>query len=322
MDILNKSYKRKNATDSDVFIIDKIDGDFVVFTNGARCKQDTLLNDFVDVTLNENISTDITPNAETFFNTPAVDDTLLQQLEKIHTNPNATITPSNRLQESVSLDDNKQYEKVSPNGFVNGLTDEQSNETIPQVKSNRLPEWDVFDNVKLSEEIEITVPFKIKLPRPEKIDILNDMFKTSFTAYLSKKYINENIINNSAKLQMMIQKSIEDWMNTELSNIPKKKQPKRSKHTKVEPVIDIKPTVNINNTSRQVDTNDNASTFFGINNQGPKWDGNIKKLFVISSDEQYNAVKNEYIKLKDNNSNNPDIDRYEDMLQTYEDQLK
>lgn len=312
MDILNKSYKRNGATDSDVFVVDKIDGDFVVFTNGARCKQETLLNDFTEIQITNGTEESV-PNAETFFNTPSVDDTLLQQLEKIHTNPNTTVAPSEKLQESVSLDNTQS----KANSFATRLTDEPEN--TPVVKSNRLPEWDVFDNVKLSEEIEITVPFKIKLPRAEKIDILNDMFKTSFTSYLAKKYINENIVNNSAKLQIMIQKSIEEWIDSELGNTKKKKQPKRAKPVKQEVSKDVQPVA-----SAAADkSTDNAATFFGVNlHHGPKWNGDIKNLFFINSEEQYNAVKNEFIRLKDNNSKNPDIDRYEDMLQTYEEQIK
>ena len=326
--ILNKSYIRKNAPESDIFTVDKIDGDFVVFSNGARCKKDTLQNDFQETsTQSRVINEEATPNAETFFNTPGTDEQLLQQLETVVKNPNASIN-STRLHESVSLDepeDNKRYEKVGPgnnaqpNGFANRLNDEpvQSNTQSTQnavPKTARLPEWDVFDNVKLTDEIEIVIPFKIKLPRAEKIDVLNDMFKTSFTAYLAKKYIADNIVNNSVKLQLTLQKSIEDWMESEIGGGKKRKPVKKGKAVKVEEP-EIKETVMA--VDKPIDT---AASFFG--NAGPAWDGDVKKLFIINTEEQYNAVKKRFIELKDNNIKGPDLDRFEDMLQTYEEQIK
>ena len=65
---------------------------------------------------------------------------------------------------------------------------------------------------------------------------------------------------------------------------------------------------------------DTAASFFG--NAGPAWDGDVKKLFIINTEEQYNAVKKRFIELKDNNIKGPDLDRFEDMLQTYEEQIK
>ncbi len=323
--ILNKSYKRKNAPLSDTFTVDKLDGEFVVFSNGARCKLDTLQNDFAEVGTEQFINEEATPNVDTFFNTPSVDESLLNQLETVVKNPNASIN-SSRLHESVSLDepeDNKQYEKVGPgksaqaSAFANRMSDEpvQNNTQTNAPKSARLPEWDVFDNVKLTDEIEIVIPFKIKLPRAEKIDVLNDMFKTSFTAYLAKKYIADNIVNNSVKLQLTLQKSIEDWMESEIGGGKKRKPVKKGKVVKAEEP-EVKETV------MAVDKpTDNASSFFG-NASGPAWDGDIKKLFIINSEEQYNAVKKHFIMLKDNNVKGPDLDRFEDMLQTYEDQIK
>lgn len=335
MDILNKSYKRKNSTDSDIFTVDKFDGEYVIFTNGARCMTVTLMTDFEEVsgTVNENVNSEPAVNPETFFNTPIVDENLMQQMESIVKNPNTNIQPSAKMQESVSLnDDNRQYEKVSPGGnnnFANRLsTDENMPETSSvennnQPKSNRLPEWDVFDNVKLSEEIEILIPFKIKLPKAEKIDLLNDMFKTSFTAYLSKKYINDNIVKNSIKLQTTFQKSIEEWMDSELGSGTKKRKPvRKGKTSVVETVVETEDVqVKITEPVTAMPT-ENAASFFGRGNAGPTWDGDVKKLFTISTEEQYHAVKKKFINMKDNDVKGPDVDRFEDMLQMYEEQTK
>lgn len=334
MNILNKSYKRKGATDSDIFVAKTIDGDFVIFSNGARCKIDTLINEFEETISTSNESSELVPNADTFFNPISENSELLNQVEKLATNPNAVIEGSAKLQESVSLDDNR-FEKITPGGQKqpaqsNGLGDRLSNNDDLQSPDydntpapvQRVPEHEVFDKVKLSEEIEITVPFKIRLPRADKLDLLNDMFNISFTAYLAKKYINDNIVNNSVKLQSMIKDAIETWMEDELSSGPKKPKGKESKKSKKsEPVVEVKP-VEKETVIALDKPEDNATSFFGNAPAGPAWDGNLKKLFAITTDEQYNAVKKQFINLKDNNINTGEVDRLEDMLQVYEDSLK
>jgi len=337
MEILDKSYKRKNSSDSDVFTVDKLDGEYVIFSNGARCKIATLITDFDQVQdfTNEPTDSEVVVNPDTFFDTPIVDESLIQQMESIVKNSNTNIQPSARLHESVSLDDDSKYEKVAHGGNTGGLTDRLTdNGHTPNTETAlnnpghpraiRMPEYDVFDNVKLSEEIEILIPFKIRLPKAEKIDLLNDMFKTSFTAYLSKKFINDDIVKNSAKLQITFQKSIEDWMEGELNSGGNKRRKTVKKGKTLVQVVDAGDAVEMPAVSTETFpvSDQNASSFFGRGNSGPAWDGDVKKLFTISSEEQYVAVKKKFIQMKDNKVNSPDVDRFEDMLQMYEEQTK
>ena len=53
-------------------------------------------------------------------------------------------------------------------------------------------EYKVFSNVKKTEELEISIPFNIKLPKAQKIDVLNDMFESSFIEFIAKKEV-ENL---------------------------------------------------------------------------------------------------------------------------------
>ena len=188
MDIINKTYKRKNAIESDLFTVSSIDNDFVIFDNNAKCKLSTFLIEFEETLSNNKLIDDSVIDPDTFFSSPLVDDVLLEQLETVHKNPNTHIPPSKIVEESKPIHNEERpiYNKLS--------------EIQEKKQEVRLPEWDVFDNVKIAEEIEILIPVKIKLPKAEKIDILNDMFKTSFTSYIAKKYINTNIINNSSQL--------------------------------------------------------------------------------------------------------------------------
>ncbi len=335
-DILNFTYKRKGAVDSDIFVPKSVENNFVIFENGASCDINKLMSDFEKIDINPNISKsqEIILNPDDFFGhgpdglgkAMPID---LEQLEQIANNPNAS-APSEKLKESVSLDG--RYEKVVPGGqpknsIQNRLTDDNSSDEYTEdnkVVTNRLPEWDVFDRVKKAEEIEILIPFKIKLPRPEKIDALNDMFETSFVSYLAKQYIKDNIVNNSIGLQQSIHDAIETWMETEIYGTSKKRKPSKNTKTVKAPKTTVSKkteeiTVNTitENTAPEEST---ANAFF--NTSENTWDGNIKKLFIINTKEQYEKVKKQIDILKEKNPTSLDLDRYIDLVEIYEMQIK
>jgi len=318
--IINTPYKRKNTTDSDIFVVDRIENEFVIFKNNARCSLTMLQTDFEPV--NENYEHQLEPiiDPNTFFDTPMSEsDALLDQVESAIKNPSALPQHSDRLKESVPIENN-----IQSSGLINRLDGDQQpqlyNDQQPTIvneqPSNRLPEWDVFDRVKKAEEIEILVPFKIKLPRPEKIDALNDMFETSFTMYLAKQYIKDNVINNSIPIQKMIQAEIENWMESELYGTKKKRVNK--------PKAKEKPKTVVENINEEIvekvkevasKSEDSAMSFFNVNQ--PVWDKDLKKLFIINTEEQYIAVEKELNRLKDSNSKSTNIDKYEEMILTY-----
>lgn len=300
MDIINKTYKRKDSNDNDIFTVSSIDNDFVLFDNNARCKLSTFISDFEEIKPTIN-STNVELNPDTFFSGVNIDESLLEQLETLHKNPNIHIPPT---------------QPISPETQNNIINNNTQINSIKKPQENRLPEWDVFDNVKLSEEIEILIPFKIKVPKAEKIDILNDMFKTTFTSYIAKKYINTNIINNSSNIQLLIQNGIENWIDSEINGNTKKitkKSVKKNNDTTKIIIPDIKlteqPKIHVKQNEQS------TASFFGVKTS--TWDGDIKKLYLIETEEQYNVVKQKYDQLKIDGINTSEIDRLELLLETY-----
>lgn len=333
--ILNKSYKRKNSIDSDTFTVNSIDGEFVVFSNGARCKLTTLLSDFEEI--NGHISESVTTssndiNPDTFFETPmSTEDPLLSQLESVATNPQQQIH-SERLRESRSLDDGPVtpthgLNLGNPSQNLNMDTPNDPNMTAQPVQFNevRLPEWDIFDRVKKSETIEIEVPFKIKLPRPEKIDALNDMFETSFVAYLAKQYIKDNIANNTTTLQITIKEAIETWMEEELYGKKKtirKRKPTAKKSSQPKKEVVKEESLNITDVTLAKPVDDNSALGFFGGNTSSKWDGNVSKLFIINTKEQYDAVEKRVNQLREDESTSTELDRLEELMYIYNEQIK
>lgn len=319
--IINVPFKRKNTVDSDIFVPDRIEGDFIIFKNNARCSVEKFQSEFEPSDNAIQLTTeDLNINPDTFFEQTVSNDALIEQIIQ---NPNSIPSVSQNLKESKPIDENIPNAQLIDR--ING--DESydknirpSNQEYPEQevvkKENRLPEWDTFDRVKKTEEIEIHVPFKIKLPKANQLSMLNDMFETSFTGYLAKQYIKDNIVNNSIALQKLLQSSIEEWIENELDGISSKKR-KTKKPIKQEKVKEI---IKENKESEhEVEQEENAMAFFGM--KQPVWDGDIKKLFAIQSQDQYDAIKKAVERLKENNPDSIDIDKYEDMISIYEEQI-
>lgn len=296
------SYKRKGDNLSDIFIVDTVDGEFVIFENGARCKISTLQTDF-DLIVNQ-IDNDTEIDFEKFFNTPLGDESLLESVKKVAQNPNTQIVPTRQVEQQNTL-----FPTIeSPN--------EQLTETNQQIKEVKLPEWAVFERAKRSEEIEILIPFVIKLPRAEKIDALNDLFETSFIDFLAKDFIKENVIKNSNKIEKTLASKIEEWMEEQLYGSSTKKKTTKTKPVKKPKVVEeveIKEEV-LHTPQEEVSVSD----FFS---QNKKWDGNLVKLIEITTKEQLDKVQSTMDLLKSTNPTSPDIYRYEDMIEIYKQRM-
>lgn len=346
-DIINKSYKRKNSENSDTFIVESIENDFIIFSNGARCKINTLVTDFEEINYNDfQTEPELSLNPDTFFDSKITENNpLLEQLDNVIINK--TEISSNRLQDSIDLD--TKFNSAPPSQ-ANSLADRMSNSVqTPETKlhindspespqiapksENRLPEWDVFDRVKRSTEIEVLIPIKIKLPHAQKIDALDDMFDSSFIMYLAKQYINDNIKNNTLPIQKLIQETIENWVEEEVYGKTKsvtttKPKPKTTRTTKTKSTRTTKPKTTRTPAKKKVvkekveaETSVVPAGDINLFGTQPTWDGNINKLMLINTNEQYLAVQKRYDVLIDENETSSERYRLEDMLDIYKMQL-
>lgn len=354
---LNKQYKRKGSVSNNVFIPQKLqminDENYVIFTNDAKCKLNTFQNEFEEIESN-NIteSSNVNTNNETidpdsFFNPKmSENDPLLDDVELVLKNPNAK-TKNNLPEEykNSRLVGNN-YDTPQPpahmmqqnNAPVNyDLTNRLNNDNTPQPtqqpiqQTNRLPEHDIFDRVKSKSELEIVVPFLVNIPTSQKIDTMDDMFESSFIDYLAEKYAHI-FLNNIDLLKEKIKLSIEEWVSNDLNSTGRKKKKqsvtteqintiKKEEPKKEKPKKDIKKeepkekekeikTENIDDLTNKLRGGSDVQENVDIN-----------KIFVINTENQYNKVKQAYLKLKEENSTHPDVDRFEDMLTIYEEQI-
>lgn len=325
MELKGKTYSRKNSQSNDLFKVSGMDGDFVLFENGAKCKIETLQSDFMEVfAMNESAPAgEIDPDA--FFNTPTNADLVfnddpskinISSSAKDVSNPNSL---ENRFNEepATSMANYKgpQYPNIGNDNQPIVTTNEEA-----QPKSNRPPEWELFDRMKKTEEITINIPFKVKVPKATKIEAMNDTFETSLTEYLAVQFVRDNVVKNSEKVRLDIQTAIEEWMEKQIYGKSKKKTNKSDK--KNEEIVSEEPTPS--ETKKAEEAAGEKVIAGSIDEQlRPKqlsWDGDIYKLSCINTDVQYTAVAAEVAMLKGVNGNVKVIDRFEDLMSIYKSQ--
>lgn len=309
-EILNKTYQRIGSTSGDTFFTQQLDGEFVICSNGARIKLTTLLSEFQladgnggSSSINESQSQIGTANInpDTFFNTAGP---LAPITEKVRED-SIPAGAKNPIPSIGGL--NLQDEPTQPNE----MTDEPQ-----QQVSNRLPEWDMFDRIKKTEDVELSVTVSIKLPKARHIDAINDMYQTKFSAYLAKQYL-----SNPVDIQTQIREAIEEWMEIELNGGKRKK--KVTGHKTIKPKkgkVKEKVTTLAQELKAQPQTNVNVEAGSAAALFGPQAaiDKDVTKLGVIVDDEQYQAAKNYFKNLPENHK---DYDRFESMISLWEEQL-
>lgn len=319
-DILHKTYQRIVSTSGDTFYASQLDGEFVIFSNGARIKLTTLLADFETVgAINETASNKSQNtesqilNPDTFFSSTAP----LPEVKTVEQAIAPTIAPS-------TIDGKPAFNNSNELGGLKLNDDTPTNSiAIPQQQqqpqpSNRLPEWDSFDRVKKSEDVELNVTIKIKLPKARHIESINDMYETSFVAYLAKQYMADPM-----NIQKQIREAIEEWVEIEMNGgkpVRKKSTKKVRVHTgsgnkkiKGVPRVALKITdaLDLVEPKAMPIEAGSAASMFG-QEQIVK---DVTKLFVISEEEQYIAAKEYLSKLE---PSHPDYYRFEDMINIWE----
>ncbi len=247
MEIVNKNFTRTGS--NDVFKVTNIDNGFVMFENGSQCKMDTFMAEFTEAAgMNENYSAPVQsyePNPDTFFNSSVSEnDPILNQLEQLARNPNLKIAPSIQVKPSIDLSSGKPLTSGSMTPEQERLMGAQNNQQpvyTPAMnnaqedtnvshaeKPFRLPEWDIFDRTKKSEEVEFMIPLRVKLPKAATIQTMNDMFETSIVSYLAKQFI-ADLLKNDKSLLLDLNNKIEKWVDSELSGTKPAASKSRSK---------------------------------------------------------------------------------------------
>lgn len=338
---LNKEYRRIGSVANNVFIPTRIevinDEEYVIFTNGGRCKvstfnQDFVLNTSTNESMNINDGDDTVIDPDEFFK-PKVDENLIDIVEQHVTNP-GTISNGPRPESRDLTNPHSQYNTPEPpahmlnnhnkqpmnydlhNRINNTNTGHQNVQQNTMINNNRLPEYDIFDRVKSNSELEIVIPFKLTIPKSQKIDTMDDMFESSFVDYLANKYINEVVTTNLEKLETLIRDGINEWVEISLNSKKRKavvksepfdiKKPETKEKTEVSDSTQ-EETVNVDITDQLRNPNYNSNSNLNLN-----------EMYMINNNTEYEFVKAKYEELKANTPDHPEVERLLDMLDSYD----
>ena len=299
-ELIGKSFKRKNGLDGVVYTVAEFDDNFVICDNG-RIKKSTFETDFEEYSPSPlNANGEISP--DDFFK-PHADDTILEQLGQLHQHKDQFAHLEERQQETSV------QQPYAPIQYDNQPQPEYQTPTPVKIK---LPEHDAFDRVIKTENIQLNIPIIVSLPRADKMALMNEMYNISFTGYLAKQIIEDNITGASITLQRTIQSEIEKWMDNQLNGNLKKKPAKKPVAKKVKEEI-ANPTPVLNTSD---DDDDFVLPAMQKARGNVKWDGNINTLLRIQSQEQYDKIKGFLDNYSGKKTN--EIYRLEGMLETYQ----
>ena len=353
--IINKNFKRKNTEFSDTFTVNSVENGFVLFTNGAKCKLETLQSDFEQIDnytqqISENLETQINEiNPETFFD-GGIDMNLVNTFENVSKGQITNIGPSKQTVASkvvIKEDDGRVKEQiyqpttntteqpqVQQNNILNRNDNAQTQQFVNTVQTPneiRLPEQDTFDRLKKSEDVEFLIPIKIKLPKASKIEVMNDLFETSLTSYLAKQTVSD-FLKNPKTLQTTIQKCIEEQVDNNLNSVTNTKQPKQKKEKQKGKVTvtelktyDVAQTGSITAQTGSITALTAQTEISDIDKklrpEIKEWDGDVKKLISITNNVQYEIINKKIDELKELNKSGDisfeDLDKLEDLVLTY-----
>ena len=91
----------------------------------------------------------------------------------------------------------------------------------------------------------------------------------------------------------------------------KNKKTSKKKNAVIKPIIE-----EVSNNIKEQKEEKSTLSFFNVQGMN-NWDGDIKKLYMIQSEEQYLAVNNKYNELKNAGVNLDEIERLKLLLETY-----
>jgi hypothetical protein len=155
--IINKNFKRKNTEFSDTFTVNSVENGFVLFTNGAKCKLETLQSDFEQIDnytqqISENLETQINEiNPETFFD-GGIDINLLNTFENVSKGQITNIGPSKQTVASkviIKEDDGRVKEQI----YQPTTNTSEPQQQVQQVQQNNI--LNINDNVQTPSEIRL-----------------------------------------------------------------------------------------------------------------------------------------------------------------------
>ena len=228
MKIIGKTYYKKNDR-SIQLTVDSINNNIITFTNGARCKTQTLMNDFEEI------------NPDDFLNQDKQYESLAK--ETLHVS-NVNQMPIMEQQPVIMAPQqmlNNGQPIYNPTVYQAPIENIPTENNTPIITNNSAGQQIVYQQADTTEEAffkkmkkQIAHTFDISieelLPKREQLNMVNDMFEVSASDFFAKAIV-EKMFLDKANLILKVREQIETYINGEPIKTKKKNDNKRSTNT-------------------------------------------------------------------------------------------
>ena len=236
-----KTYIKKNSTLK--LVLESIHDNYVTFTNGAKCKKETLMTDFVEEIINPDDFFDESKNLQRMKNEAVYTNTAPRdESMPVYTPPVAqpNYVPNNTNYKPAQTF--KAIEEPIPTEFDTAPIITPGNDNQPTVVYQPVPQPSestealFFKKLKRQINYNINLDIPTVLPKKEQLALINDMFEMSASEYFALEIVN-NLLQNKKALIDNVANQIELYITGE--KVKKIKQPKVAKV--IEPIIVPEP---------------------------------------------------------------------------------
>lgn len=226
--LIGKTYKKIDDPTGLVYKINSVDGEFILFENGMRCKYPTLTSTFTEY---------MDPNM--FFNPDrnagVISSILAEQVSNL--TKNGELNTSQIPLHEADFEEIETVEEIikMPGKMPIAAEFDQSAHMSPESENYkpspvREPLKQVNPEISILSRVKRSVPFTVEIvvnelvPEREKMILLNDMFQTPMVEFLAEDIL-DKILRNPEALLDQIKEKLFSYVNDKTT------KPKKAKKT-------------------------------------------------------------------------------------------
>ncbi len=226
MEINGKTFYKKNNPALKL-VVESHDNNIVIFSNGARCKLNTLMSDFAEEVINPEDFFDADKNFQRMKNEAVYSKTAPNTNEQAPIFENPIQMPNTAYVPAQVYQGNIERMPVEDTAIIHPGKNGEQTIVYQNVEPAEDPVFTIFKKMKRQVKYKIDISIDELLPKKEQLALMNDMFEIPASEYFAKDIVNKLLTDKSALIRIVTQQ-IENYINGEK---PKKNGNKRTTNT-------------------------------------------------------------------------------------------
>jgi hypothetical protein len=211
INLVGKTYTKIDDTSNTIFKIDSVEGEFILFENGMRCKENTLNSTFQEY-MDPNIFFNVNKNSNVISNLLSNQVSKLIEDGVLNTNNN-----QHNIEEIEDIETKEEIIKIprdtQQTTILNSTIKNDYEPVILSSQNNKVnPEISILNRVKRLIPIKFEISINELLPEREKMLMLNDMFETPMVDFLAEDIL-DKLLRSPELLLEQIKEKLFTYMN-------------------------------------------------------------------------------------------------------------